>query len=153
MLRAMIFIALMTALPARAAVETCDRITNPSHGGHSDHMDLGNGKVLWTQWWAHEGVFKDVWLADCRVGLALEMRTHEERITDRHLVDRTQKLRDTIISQSRAAPAFFTIERLAGLMRREGAEITMTQYEDEFCACAVAYPKLRGSKTPYEATQ
>jgi hypothetical protein len=141
--------ALVTG-PTFAAVEACDRVTHASHGGASDHRDLGRAKVAWVEWWSQEGVFKDVWLADCRSGIAMSLRTWEERIGDRHVIDRTDAVLGEIDHQAETAPAFFTIERMARDVRRDGVDMLITRYAEEFCACAAAYPDLRGSKTAFE---
>jgi hypothetical protein len=142
----------LVAFPLAAAVEACDRVTHISHGGSGDHRDLGNGKVMWVDWWAQEGVFKDVWLADCRTGTALSLRTWEERIGTRHVIDRTERVVDVIDRQAEAAPSFFTIDRVAKLVEKDGVDLTVAMYATEFCACAAAYPELRADKAPFEGT-
>ena len=137
-------------MPALAAIETCDRITHPAHGGVSMHQDFGNGKIAWVEWWSQEGVYKNVWLADCRTGIAIDLRTHEDQISERHIVDKTEAVLDKIARQAEAAPAFFTIDRVAQLIRRDGKDMHIQQYADEFCGCAAAYPELLGDKTPHE---
>ncbi len=145
--------AMFMASTATAAIEACDRVTHASHGGASDHVDLGRSKVAWVDWWSHEGVFKDVWLADCNTGIALSLRTWEERIGSRHIIDRTDRVLEKIVHLAQTAPAFFTIERVARDVRRDGVDLLITQYGEEFCACAAAYPELRDDKTAYEVTQ
>lgn len=140
----------MATAPALAAVEACDRVTHASHGGASDHRDFGMGKVMWVDWWAQEGVFKDVWLADCRTGTAMSLRTSEERMGARHVVDRTDWVIQEIARQAQAAPAFFTIDRVAQLVEKNGVDLTVAMYAQEFCACAAAYPELRAGKTAFE---
>ncbi|MEM7470845.1 MAG: hypothetical protein AAF340_05780 [Pseudomonadota bacterium] len=139
----------LLAGPAVAAIEACDRVTHVSHGGSDAHRDLGDGKVMWIDWWAQEGVFKDVWLANCETGQALSLRTWEERIKERHVIDRTERAVEKIDRQAEA-PAFFTIERVAGIIRKDGVDLTVDIYSDEFCACAAAYPELRRDKTAFE---
>ena len=142
--------ALVAAMPAVAAIEACDRVTHATHAGASGHQDLGRGKVMWTEWWSHEGVYTDVWLADCRTGIAMSLRTHEERIGDRHVIDRTERVLATIERHAETAPAFFTMDRVAQLVRRDGVDLTIARYGDEFCGCAAAYPDLRGAKPAFE---
>ena len=144
--------ATSVAVPALAAIEACDRVTHTHHGGASDHRDFGSGKVVWVEWWSSEAVSEDVWFADCGTGIAMSLRTWEERITERHVVDRTDRVLDKIASQAEAAPAFFTIERVARDVRRDGADFQIARFDDEFCACAAAYPELRGSKTAFEVS-
>lgn len=152
-LAALISLLAWSAMPALAALEMCDRTTHISHGGVAMHQDAGNGKVVWVEWWSQEGVYKNVWLADCRTGIALDIRTHEERITDRFIADKTEAVLAKIARQAEAAPAFFTIDRVAGLIRRDGKDMHIQQYADEFCGCAAAYPALRGDKTAFEVVQ
>ncbi len=136
--------------PVAAAIEACDRVTHISYGGSAAHQDMGHGKVMWVDWWSQEGIFKDVWLADCKTGIALSLRTSEERIKERHVIDRTKRAIEKIERQAEAAPAFFTIDRVAGLVRKDGVDLQVAQYEDEFCACAQAYPELRGDKAAFD---
>ena len=143
----------VSATPAVAAIEACDQVTHASHGGVSDHRDVGRGKVMWVDWWAQEGVSKDVWLADCRSGIAMSLRTWEERMGDRLVIDRTDSVLDTITHQAETAPAFFTIDRIAPLVRDQGADLLIARYGEETCGCHAAYPDLRGAKTPFEVTQ
>ncbi len=143
----------LAATPLVASVGMCDRVTHISHGGSGDHRDMGAGKVMWIDWWAQEGVFKDVWLADCKTGRAVSLRTWEERITERHVIDRTARALRIIERQAEAASAFFTIDRVADLIRKEGVDLTVAAYSNEFCACSVAYPAMRGDKTPFEVAQ
>ena len=142
---------LATPSLASGDLMACDRVTHVSHGGEEAHVDLGNGKVMWTEWWAQEGAYKDVWIADCDSGQAVNLRTHEERISGRHIVDMTDDARAIATRQARA-PAFFTIERVAGLIEPEGFDLRIATYTEEFCACHLAYPELRGTKAAYEVT-
>lgn len=153
LISSLLLAALAAPSLAVASVEVCDRVTHPSHGGSDGHRDLGNGKVMWVEWWAHEGVFKDVWLADCRTGIALSLRTWEERIRDRHVIDRTDQVVRHLTRNAEAAPAFFTVERMANDIRRDGVDLSVTRYDEEFCACAEAYAALRGGKAPFEVAQ
>ena len=146
---ALISILALSATQAFAALDECNRVTAASHGGERAYQDMGRGKVLWVEWWSQEGVYDTVWLADCRTGIALDLRTHEERITDRVIPDQTEHVLETVRRQAETAPAFFTIERVAQLIRRDGRGLHIQQYSDEFCGCAQAYPEMRGDKEPF----
>ena len=139
------------ALPAHALnLSDCDRTTHISHGGEDGTLDYGNGHVGWIGWWAQEGIFKDVWLADCASGKALSLRTSEERISDRFIPDRTEKARETLAEWASKSAAFFTVDWMAGQMGRFGEDITVATLATEPCACAVAYPALRGDKAAFD---
>lgn len=126
----------------------CERITHISHGGVAEHRDLGEGKVGWLEWWSQEGVYKTVWIAECETGRTLSVRTHEERIKDRFIADRTEKAVD-IIERQAASGSFFTLERTATALKTTGRDLTLAAEDTEFCACHAAYPDLRGDKTEY----
>ena len=145
--------ALLAASPVLAAVESCDRMIPLSNGGVAAHQDLQDGKVMWVEWWAQEGNFHDVWLAECRTGTALSLRTWEDRIKSRYVAKKTERVIDKILRQSQAASAFFTIDRVADVVRKDGVDLTVAMYPHEFCACAVAYPELRGEKAPFKEDQ
>lgn len=145
--------AMLMASPAFAVVEACDRVIPLSNGGAGAHRDLDDGTVMWVEWWAQEGNFHDVWLAECRTGTALSLRTWEERIKSRYVAKKTRRVMDKIVRQSQAASAFFTIDRVADVVRKDGVDLTIAMYHHEFCACAAAYPELRGEKAPFKEDQ
>lgn len=151
--RALTFLSACLLADPSHALSTCDRITHVSHGGVLNHTDYGRGKVGWVEWWSQEGVFKDVWLADCQSGQALTLRTHEERIKDRYVPDRTKAALAILEEWSKDAPDFFTLDWMSGQLNRHGKDIRVTAHATEFCACSLAYPDLRGEKTPYKPTQ
>ena len=147
---AQILAASLLALPATASVDVCNRTTHPSHGGVSDHVDYGNGKVGWVAWWSQEGTYKEVWMADCASGTALSLRTQEERITDRFIADRTSAARVALADWAVGAAPFFTPENMAGQVARFGDDVQVATSDIEFCGCHAAYPGLRGDKQAYE---
>ena len=141
-------LALSASGAAAHSLAECDRVTHVSYGGVSEHRDLANGVVTWTEWWSQEGVYKTLWVADCDTGRALSIRTHEERISERYVHDRTAKAKDIIERQSNTGP-FFTLERTAEALEKVGRDIEITVGAYEVCACHAAYPGLRGEKTEY----
>ena len=52
-------------------------------------------------------------------------------------------------SGRKVAPALFSFERLAKALDRVGRDIEIATFSDEPCACAAAYPDLRGQKEPF----
>ncbi len=126
----------------------CERITHISHGGVMGHRDLGENKVGWLEWWSQEGVYKTLWIAECDTGRTLSIRTHEERIKDRHIHDRTEKAVGIVERQAASGP-FFTLERTAEALKKAGRDIEIAASGAEFCACHAVYPDLRGDKTQY----
>lgn len=142
--------AIATASPLAAhSLAECDGRVAGTAGGAGQHEDMGRGKIAWTEWWDHEGVYRDVWLADCRTGIAMSLRTREERISERFVPDRTAKVRAELTRQAQISPALFTVERMAGLVRRDGRDLMIAQYDDEVCGCHAAYPELRGAKAEF----
>ena len=58
--------------PAQALdLAQCDRVTHVSHGGEDMHRDLGEGRVMWRDWWSQEGTATDYIIEDCGTGEAL----------------------------------------------------------------------------------
>ncbi|MEO9826560.1 MAG: hypothetical protein ABJF50_19330 [Paracoccaceae bacterium] len=142
------------ALPAQAVtLAECDRTIYISHGGESDHRDLGAGRVEYVEWWSQEGVFNDIVLANCESGTFLRTRVREARISDRAPFDVSKKTRKLIDVELTASPALFSFERLADALKGTGRDIEIAQLDAEPCACAAQYPALRGSKTPFEDIQ
>ncbi len=127
----------------------CDRTTHPSHGGERGHRDLGEGRVLYGEWWSQEGVYIDLVVADCRTGAFLRTRTREERITARAPFDRTERALGIIETETAAAPTLFSFKRLAMALERTGEDIELATLAAEPCACAALYPGLRGEKAPF----
>ena len=128
----------------------CKRTTHPSHGGEIRHADLGEGRVMWLDWWSQEGTAKGMTLVDCAAGDALQFRMAEENMGRRAAFDRTDDALDVLARHQSGARAFATFERIAvdlALIARDIELFTMTQ---EPCACAAAYPDLRGDKTRFE---
>lgn len=146
--------ALLLASPAAAlTLAECERVTHISHGGVAAHRDLGAGRVGWVDWWSQEGVFTDITIADCKSGEFLRTRVREERMSDRAPFDRTDMVQHIIETELQAAPALFSFTRLRDAIHPKGKDIELAVRSTEACACAAAYPDLRGEKTPYEVTQ
>jgi hypothetical protein len=142
------------ALPAVAVtLAECDRTIYVSHGGESDHRDLGAGRVSYVEWWSQEGVYKDVVIAHCDSGKFLKTRVREERISERAPFDVSKKAAGIIEVELTASPSLFSLERLADALKGTGRDIEVSLLEAEPCACAAQYPELRGSKTPFEDLQ
>lgn len=140
--------------PASALTLTeCRRITHISHGGVAGHVDFGAGRVGWIDWWSQEGVFTDFTVADCKTGKFLRTRMREERMSQRPPFDRRDAVRDIIETEMAAAASLFSLERLRDAIHPKGKDIEVAVLETEPCACAAAYPDLRGDKTPYEVSE
>jgi hypothetical protein len=128
----------------------CNRITHVSHGGQYGHRDLGEGRVIWTDWWTQEGSFKGFSLIDCEVGETLRFRTAEENMGRRAAFDRTDDAVDVLARHQSGARVFATFERIAADLKNIARDITITTETNETCACAAAYPALRGEKTEFK---
>lgn len=142
------------AAPVNAlSLAECTRTTHISHGGEAAHRDLGEGRVAWESWWSQEGVYLDLHVADCGTGEHLTTRAREERMSERAPFDRTEAVRAALETELAAAPSLFSFERLANALKTKGRDTEIAALAEEPCACAAAYPELRGTKTPYEATE
>ncbi|MEM9851363.1 MAG: hypothetical protein AAF761_05130 [Pseudomonadota bacterium] len=152
---AAVFCATILVAPAHAEgnqpqnLSDCNRRTHISHGGQDGTRDYGSGMVGWVAWWAQEGTFKEVWLANCQSGQALSVRTAEERISNRYIPDRTLRARAALATWADTGPGFFTVDWMAQQLGTFGKDLTVRALGEEVCACAVAYPDLRGTKTPF----
>ncbi|MEM9343076.1 MAG: hypothetical protein AAGA87_08530 [Pseudomonadota bacterium] len=131
----------------------CERTTHISHGGERNHRDLGNARVLYAEWWSQEGVYLDLVIADCAAGRALTTRTREEFISQRPPFDRTAKAIDIIETELTAAPALFSLERLATALHPIGRDIEIADLTADPCACAALYPEHRGDRQAFELSQ
>ena len=92
--------------PAQAlSLGDCTRVTHVSHGGQADHVDLGEGRVMWRNWWSQEGSSTDIVIADCEPGQVLMFRTAEENMNTRPAL--TGRMMQWVSSRAmKAGPAF-----------------------------------------------
>ena len=131
----------------------CTRTTNPSHGGQSDHVDLGEGRVMWQDWWSLEGSATNVVIEECATGQRLDVRTAETNMhPTRTSFDRTDDVLDVIALHESGARVFATLTRIASDVDRIGRDITLSSHPSESCACAALYPTLQGDRTPFWLT-
>lgn len=143
-------ISLMLANPAVAlSLAECDRTTHISHGGEADHVDLGEGRVMWRDWWSQEGTATSFSVVDCAPGTALTFRTAEENMGDRLPFDRTEKALAVIDRHESGARAFATFDRIAADLDGIARDISITTLDAEPCACAALYPAARGEKAAF----
>ncbi len=127
----------------------CDRTTHISHGGEADHIDLGEGRVMWRDWWSQEGTATSFTIVDCAPGTALQFRTAEDNMGTRLPFDRTTKALAVIERHENGARAFATFERMAADLDGTARDIAITTLDAEPCACAALYPEARGDKTAF----
>lgn len=142
-------LGLLAGQAGAVALEHCTRTTHVTHGGEAQHRDLGEGRVMWTVWWSHEGIAKDLFLADCSGGETLSARTAEENMSARLPFDKTDAALQIITAEHQAARVFATLERIAGTLGDVGRDIMITRVDTENCACAALYPDLRGTKQAF----
>ncbi len=132
----------------------CDRITNVSHGGQSDHVDLGAGRVMWIDWWSLEGTAKDITIMDCASGNALSFRSAETNMTPgRTSFDRTDLAMEVIALHESGARVFATFDRIAEDLKRIARDIEQVTVAAESCACAALYPESRIDKIPFALSE
>ena len=142
--------ALVLSGPVSAVTLTdCDRTTHISHGGEADHMDLGEGRVMWRDWWSQEGTSTSFTLVDCAPGTALKFRSQEENMSARWPFDRTKKALAIIERHEAEARTFATFDRMAADLDGIAKDIELTTLAAEPCACAALYPDARGDKTEF----
>jgi len=143
-------LAMLCALPAQAlTIAECDRTTHISHGGEADHVDLGEGRVMWRDWWSQEGTATDFAIVDCAPGAALRFRTQEENMGPRLPFNRTDKALAIITRHESGARAFATLDRMAADLDGTAKDIRLETLTQETCACAALYPEARGGKTEF----
>lgn len=143
-------IALCAATQSHAlTLADCKRTTHPSHGGEIRHTDLGAGRVMWMDWWSQEGTAKGVALVECASGEMLRFRSAEENMGRRSAFDRTDDALEVLERHQSGARVFATFERIATDLKFIARDIAMTTETEETCACAAAYPALRGEKTEF----
>ena len=127
----------------------CKRTTHPSHGGEIRHTDLGEGRVMWMDWWSQEGTAKGFSLVECESGEMLRFRSAEENMGRRSAFDRTDEAREVLERHQSGARVFATFERIAADLEFIARDIAITTETTENCACAATYPELRGDKTEF----
>ncbi len=144
-------LALTLASGAQAlSLSDCDRTTHISHGGETAHRDLGEGRVMWTDWWSQEGTATDIMIVDCAPGDALRFRTAEDRMTQRLSFDKTDKALAIVEQHQNGARVFATLPRMADALAPVARDIALSTLTAEPCACAALYGDLRGNKTAFE---
>ena len=153
MIRLALILAILAAPASALTLAECQRITHVSHGGVAGHVDYGAGRVGWVNWWSQEGVFTDLTVADCRTGEFLKTRVREDNISSRPPFDRRETVRAIIETEMTGAPTLFSFQRLREAIHPKGKDIEVAVAIAEPCACAAAYPELRGDKTPYEVAE
>lgn len=134
------------------APEACKRTTHISHGGEVFHRDLGEGRVIWLDWWGQEGTFHELVLVECASGETLRFRTHEHNISGKREYHKTERAWDVVQEAHEGARVFATLPRIADAVKdaRVAENITLTTTQSETCACAAFYPEQRGEKTAFE---
>lgn len=154
MIRTAAFLLFIAAQQGSAlTLPDCTRTTHISHGGEADHRDLGEGRVMWRDWWSQEGTATSFAIVDCAPGAALTFRTAEENMGPRAPFDRTEKALKVIKNHESGARAFATFGRMAADLDKIARDIEIVTLSSEPCACAALYPGLRGDKTAYQETQ
>ena len=104
---------------------------------------------MWMDWWSQEGTAKGFSLVECASGKTLRFRSAEENMGRRSAFDRTDDALDVLDRHRSGARVFATFERIAADLKFIARDIAITVETDETCACAAAYPALRGDKTEY----
>lgn len=128
------------------ALGDCMRVTHVSHGGEADHVDLGQGRVMWRDWWSQEGSSTDFVIADCEPGNVLTFRTAEENMNTRAAFDRTDDAMRVVAQHESGSRVFATLDRMAADLQKIARDVKVTTQAQENCACAALYPQMRGEK-------
>lgn len=153
--RAYLLAGLMTGLAsplAALAPEACKRTTHISHGGEVFHRDLGEGRVIWLDWWGQEGTYHELVLVECASGETLRFRTHEHNIAGTREYHNTERAWAVVQDAHEGSRVFATLPRVAAAVEeaRVAENIALTNEPIETCACAAFYPEQRGDKTAFE---
>ena len=143
------FATLIASQASALTLADCKRTTHPSHGGEIRHTDLGQGRVMWMDWWSQEGTAKGFALVECASGEMLRLRSAEENMGRRSAFDRTDEALEVLERHQSGTRAFATFERIAADLEFIARDIAITVETTENCACAAAYPTLRGEKTEF----
>ena len=142
-------VMLLAGQASALTLAECKRTTHPSHGGQIRHVDLGEGRVMWMDWWSQEGTAKGFSLVECASGKTLRFRSAEENMGRRSAFERTDDALDVLDRHRSGARVFATFERIASDLEFIARDIAITVETDETCACAAAYPALRGEKNEF----
>lgn len=143
-------IGIGSAAIAGPSLGSCTRTTHISHGGEDLHQDLGEGRVMWREWWSQEGTAIDYVIVDCEPGLGLRFRTAEENMGARAPFDRTDAALDVVSLHESGARIFATLDRMADDLQTAARDVALYTLKSEPCACAALYGALRGSIPAYE---
>ncbi|MDX8352315.1 hypothetical protein SLH47_08070 [Cognatiyoonia sp. IB215182] len=146
---ATVVVPLMATHAHALTLADCTRTTHISHGGEADHMDLGEGRVMWRNWWSQEGTATTFVVADCASGEALSARAAEENMGARHAFDRTDDVLAVLDRHQSGARVFATFPRIADDLGNIARDVAISTDVQESCACAALYPELRGDKTEF----
>lgn len=145
-------LALMAGQAQATVLAHCERITHVAHGGQSGHSDLGEGRVIWLDWWNQEGIAEDLVLVECASGDALRFRTVEENMNRRLPLRKTDEAMRIVATEHKAARVFATLPRIAAAVEGVARDVTLFSLAShETCACSALYPELRGDKLPFSS--
>lgn len=128
----------------------CTRTTHTFHGGEADHSDLGQGRVMWRNWWSQEATATDYAIVECGSGKALIFRTAENNMGTRVPFERTARALDILERHQNGARAFATFERIASDLKGVAKDIEIKTLAEEPCACAALYGDLRGDRKAFK---
>ena len=144
-----VLVAVLAAPVQALTLGDCTRVTHISHGGEADHVDLGEGRVMWRDWWSQEGSSTDFQIVDCAPERVLSFRTAEANMNAGPPFDRTDDAIEIVTRHETGARAFATLERMAEDLKKAAWDVTITTDTHETCACAALYPALRGDKEEF----
>ncbi|MEL7344688.1 MAG: hypothetical protein AAFN59_07485 [Pseudomonadota bacterium] len=149
--RASIAVAAFAGPASALTLADCEHavLWNGQEYAHTDHS---GGLVEWTLSWASEGVFDDLSVQDCATGEGMTIRARSERMESEIPYDRRDAVRK-LVDLAVQEPVFFSAATLKDQVTDLRVMVTPLDKSEQSCACAAAYPELRGSKTPYEARQ
>jgi len=105
---------------------------------------------MWLDWWSQEGTAKGISMVECASGEALKFRMAEENMGRRAAFDRTDDALDVLERHQSGDRVFATFERIAADLEFIARDIELVTVANETCACAAAYPALRGEKTEFQ---
>ena len=135
----------MTGGTAQAGLSDCS--FEEGHNRAGSHANIGDGFVTYEQSYKTQNSAQDQHvLENCRSGqrLITVMADHIEGEAGRH-----NDVRDTF-QAVRKSQIEFSPKKVRTHLRGMGITSDLSQWAHQSCACAIAYPELRGDKTEYQ---
>jgi hypothetical protein len=139
------------------SVEQCDRFSFGHHAGDSQHMDIGNGHVVFrrfadfTSFEQEPTSISKIIIAQCETGKELLITAASQAGDDMFNFEDHIRSELEYVVQSRQAYTLEMLEVLFDGITDNKAVIRDTN--EESCACHIVYPELRGTKKLFDTSE